>query len=298
MAHLSGAFSVGSLTIHQLSDGAERARRATWFNGIDPMVWAPAVGVSDSGALFSINYGCFAITGGGQVTLVDTGAGSRALQREGVEGAGQMMKRLAGIGIGRSDIDVVLQTHMHADHCGWLVDDDRETLGFPNANVYLHASELEYWTTPPSDDNPMSPFVRSRIEPVRAAGRISTFDHQCEVTAEVTAIPTPGHTPGHISVLVQSDGASALLLGDVAHHPIHLEHHDWLPRIDMDPQESIRSRGRMAALAVETDAIVTAPHMPILTLGRVIRVANQYKYISVQTPADHHRTDLEPQTRV
>jgi hypothetical protein len=48
-----------------------------------------------------------------------------------------------------------------------------------------------------------------------------------------------------------------------------MEHHDWLPVLDLDPPESIRSRGKMAAPAAERNALVTAPHMPILTLGRV-----------------------------
>jgi len=162
--------------------------------------------------------------------------------------------------------------------------------------VYVHETELKYWTTALSDDNKMSAFVRSRIDPVLRAGRITTFDRQFEVSTAVTALPTPGHTPGHCSVLVTSDGAQALLLGDVAHHPIHLEHHNWLPRIDLDPPESIRSRAKMAALAVETDALVTAPHMPILTLGRLRRRGGQYRYVAVEAPADPQITGFdEPQ---
>ena len=287
-----GSFRVGSLTVHQLSDGTERAPRASWFNGIGPTVWVPVVGVRDAAALFSVNYGCFVIAGRGPVTLIDTGVGSRGHERVRLEGAGQMMERLAEIGIGRNDVDVIVQTHLHSDHCGWLVDDDRGTLGFPHAIVHLQQRELEYWTTAASDDNPMSPFVRSRIDPLRAAGRISTFDDQLQVSPNITAIPTPGHTPGHASVVVESDGVSALLLGDVAHHPVHIEHHDWLPRIDMDPQESIRSRARMAALAADTNAIVTAPHMPIMTLGRVRRSGDHYKYIPIQTAADDHDADV------
>ncbi|MDE3100799.1 MAG: MBL fold metallo-hydrolase [Chloroflexota bacterium] len=181
-----------------------------------------------------------------------------------------MIERLAEIGIGRADVNVVVQTHLHADHCGWLLHEDGVTLGFPNATVFLHERELTYWTTSVSDGTPMSAFVRSRIEPMRAAGRMSLFDREFAVSAAVTALPTPGHTPGHCSVLVVSDGAHALLLGDVAHHPTHLEHHDWLPRIDLDPSESVRSRGKMAAVAASHRAVVTAPHMPILTRrGRI-----------------------------
>jgi glyoxylase-like metal-dependent hydrolase (beta-lactamase superfamily II) len=289
MTRLSGSFRIGTLTIHQLSDGAERARRASWFNGIDPSIWAPVVGVSGADALFPVNYGGFVITGDGHVTLIDTGFGSPARTRRELEGGGQMIERLSEIGVGRNDVDLVVQTHLHSDHCGWLVCDDGVTLGFPNATVHVHESEVAYWMSGASDNNGMSPFVRSRLAPVRAAGRLSTFDGEFAVSAAVTAVPTPGHTPGHSSVLVASNGAYALLLGDVAHHPVHLEHHDWLPRIDLDPSDSILSRAKMAALAAERDALVTAPHMPILTLGRVRRVGDGYRYLPERRPSDEEQ---------
>jgi glyoxylase-like metal-dependent hydrolase (beta-lactamase superfamily II) len=284
MARLSGSFRIGRLTIHHLSDGAEKARRDSWFSGIDPAIWAPAVGVAGPDALFSVNYGGFAITGDDHVTLIDTGFGAPARARAELEGGGEMMERLAEAGIRAKDVDLVVETHLHTDHCGWLVGDDGQTFGLPKATVYVHESELEYWTTARSDRNTMSALVRKRIEVVRAAGAIRTFGSEVALSDSVTVLPTPGHTPGHSSVLVTSEGQHALLLGDVAHHPIHLEHHDWLPRIDLDPAESIRSRAKMAALAVQTNAVVTAPHMPILTLGRLQKLGGSYRFTGVAPP--------------
>ena len=91
-------------------------------------------------------------------------------------------------------------------------------------------------------------------------------------------IPTPGHTPGHCSMLLTSQGEHLVILGDAAHHPVHLEHHDWIPEVDLDPAESTRSRGKIAALAVEKDALVTGGHFPILTLGHVRRVESGYRW--------------------
>ncbi len=256
-----------------------RAPRQSWFHRIDPAVWAPVLGVSGADALFTVNYGAFVITGDGHVTLIDTGFGPPARERTDLQGGGEMMHRLTEIGIERQSVDVIVQTHLHSDHCGWLVGDDGRSLSFPNAVVYVHEDEVRYWTTSASDTNAMSQFARGRIEPVRAAGGLQTFKNECEISNSVTALPTPGHTPGHCSVLVRSNDQYALLLGDVAHHPVHLEHHDWLPRIDLDPPSSIRSRERMASLAVERNAIVTAPHMPILTLGHLQRRNGGYRYV-------------------
>ena len=284
MPRLSETFRVGNLMVSQFSDGVMTGPRQSWFNGIDPAIWMPVLGVTSPDTPFPVNFGGFVVTGDGHVTLIDSGWGVPARTMANMTGGGQMLERLAELGIQPGDVDRIVQTHLHSDHCGWLVEDAGGQLTFPNATVYLHVRELEYWTSAASDDNQMAPFTRSRIGPVQAAGRVQTFDGEFAVSEAVTALPTPGHTPGHSSVLLTSGGEHVLLLGDVAHHPVHLEHHDWLPVIDLDPPESIRSRGKMAALAAERNALVTAPHMPILTLGRVRRVENGYKYEPERAP--------------
>ncbi|MDA1061934.1 MAG: hypothetical protein O2895_03360 [Chloroflexi bacterium] len=75
-----------------------------------------------------------------------------------------------------------------------------------------------------------------------------------------------------------SEGAHLVLLGDAAHHPIHLERHDWIPGVDLDPAESRRSRAKLARLAVEHDAVVTGGHFPILSLGKVRAVDGGYQW--------------------
>ena len=137
---------------------------------------------------------------------------------------------------------------------------------------------MNYWTSSASDDNPMAENVRRRINPVIAAGRVETTEGEYAVSEALTMIPAPGHTPGHCTVLAASQGTNLLLLGDAAHHPVHLEHHDWIPQVDLDPAESTRSRGKVARLAVEKDAIVTSGHFPILSLGRIREVEGGYKW--------------------
>ena len=107
---------------------------------------------------------------------------------------------------------------------------------------------------------------------------MQTFDGEHAVSDALTMVPTPGHTPGHCSVMLASQGEHLLILGDAAHHPVHLEHHDWIPGVDIDKAESRRSRAKLAALAADRDAVVTGGHFPILTLGKVRRVETGYRW--------------------
>jgi glyoxylase-like metal-dependent hydrolase (beta-lactamase superfamily II) len=95
-------------------------------------------------------------------------------------------------------------------------------------------------------------------------------------------VPTLGHTPGHTSYIVACGGGHLLITGDAAHHPVHFEHPDWVPGVDLEPERSKASRGVLSALAVERDALVTGGHFPILTLGRLRRTPDGYAWEYVQ----------------
>ena len=80
--------------------------------------------------------------------------------------------------------------------------------------------------------------------------RLVTDDHV--ITPEVRLIPTPGHTPGHVSVQIESGGSTAIISGDMVHHPVQIVHPDWpsVPDYDreaamaMPPRRRPGDRGR------------------------------------------------------
>lgn len=273
---LHGSFTVGRLRVHHVSDGLTFGNRRFWFNGIDPAVWMRPLGLSDPDTPFPVNFGLFVVTDGTWVTLVDCGFGPAIEELPEVRGGNQLLTRLAEIGIAPDQVDSIVLTHLHTDHCGQLVTElpsGEVTLTFPNATVHVQADELAYWTGPEADDNVMSPYVRSRMLPAVAAGKVAAFETTESAGPGVTALAMPGHTAGHTVVRVSDGGSTCYLVGDLAHHPVHFSYPSWLPAIDADPPRSIAARQRLADLAIADNAVVTAPHMPILTLGRLSRNA-------------------------
>ena len=278
MAELSGTFRVGGLEVAALSDGAPERELSGFFDGVDAADWTAALGISSPDDPVPFNFGVFLVRGDGHTTLVDAGYGAQGREMD-IPGGGELLTRIGECGVGFDEVDTIVITHLHGDHCGWLVNDDADgALTFPNASVYVHEQELAFWTGPDTDEHPMAGYARSRITPVQGAGRVQTFDGEHAVSDALTMVPTPGHTPGHCSVMLASQGEHLLILGDAAHHPVHLEHHDWIPGVDIDKAESRRSRAKLAALAADRDAVVTGGHFPILTLGKVRRVETGYRW--------------------
>ena len=276
MAMLRETFGVGDLTVHALSDGVGQRAPATWFDGIAPEVWSAAMGLASADETVPVNFGSFLIVGDGHTTLIDTGWGVEG-RSMGLEGGGGLLDRLAEVGIAREAVDRVVHTHLHGDHVGWNVDEAGAPT-FPNATMYVHRTDLEFWTGPEGLASRFGDAIRRCVLPLVAAGRFETFEGEAMLSSALTAIPAPGHTPGHSAMLLASGGAQVLVMGDAAHHPVHLEHHDWIPGVDLDPAESRRTRARLAALAADRAALVTGGHFPIPTFGRVRRVEGGYRF--------------------
>lgn len=276
MSRLLERFRVGSLDIAALSDGAPDRALGGFFNGIEPAEWMPAIGVTDPDQPVPFNFGAFLIRGDGRTVMVDSGYGPPAAAM-GVPGGGELLSRLRDLGVDPASVDTIVHTHMHVDHCGWDVDEAGQ-LNFPNAVVVVAEEELAYWTGLAPDANPQVPRAQEIIAAIEASGRLEPFSGEYPVSDSLTMLPTPGHTPGHASVLAASGGDRLLIMGDAAHHPVHLEHHDWLPAIDVEPADSQRSRAKLASLAADHGALVTGGHFPILTLGRVRRVETGYRW--------------------
>jgi glyoxylase-like metal-dependent hydrolase (beta-lactamase superfamily II) len=261
---LSATFQVGALSVTHLSDGSAHRPRPNWFTGAAPEEWLPAVGLAHPQEPLTVTFGAFLVRGDGHTTLVDTGLGAGARDDPGLTGGGELLERLAEQGVQPGEVDTIVQTHLHADHCGHLATDGVPT--FPQATVYVHADELAYWTGGDPRPAGMAAQVREVLTPVLNAGLVTTFDADTALSEAMTVMPAPGHTPGHSVVWLRSLGREAVLLGDLAHHPAHLEHHDWFHQLEHDHERSRRSRARISGLAARAGAVVTAVHMPILTL--------------------------------
>ena len=280
----AASFRVGALEVVQLSDGSFGRDARNFFDGVDAGAWTSACGISAPEEPVPWAYSGYLVRGDGHTTLIDTALGERPCE-PGILSCAEFPQRLAECGVEPADVDVLLHSHLHWDHVGWDVTRDG-AVAYPGAEVRLSGAELDFWMTP----HPQAPerhvlFANEHFRPLLDAGQVRTFDGDAEVTPSITMIATPGHTPGHTVQLIRSEGEALILVGDAMHHWTHVEHHDWLSIHEWDPEQSRDARRRICELAIETDALVTGPHFPLLTVGRVRRDGSGYRYEQVRLPS-------------
>lgn len=279
MARLSGRFRLGEFDVTAVSDGIGGQDPQDWFPSVDAGEWMAAVGAVDQTAKLPVNFGSFLVRGGGRTYLIDSGNGARTRGQH--EGAGELLERLGEYGVGPDQIDRVLLTHLHGDHVGWNVREDGQPT-FPNARYLVSQVECDYWLSPTAPVERGAVFSQSQTRPLIDARQLDTFEGEHEVAAGLTMIPTPGHTAGHCSVLLSSAGERLIILGDVAPHPVHLEHPDWRPVFDHEPDRAAETRRVVASEAAAAGTLLTGGHFPILSVGRLRRVETGFRWELVE----------------
>ncbi|MEM9131340.1 MAG: MBL fold metallo-hydrolase [Actinomycetota bacterium] len=182
---------------------------------------------------------------------------------------------LTAAGFPPESIDQVVCTHLHVDHVGWntrLVDGDWVPT-FPNALYLFGRAEYEYWATA-EDAAAYGDVMGDSVAPVVDAGLALMVDSDHLLTPEVQLEPTPGHTPGHVSVRISSVGSTAVITGDMLHHPIQIARPSLCSSADVDAPCAAATRRAAFRRWADSDALVIGSHFAGPGAGRLRPIAD------------------------
>jgi glyoxylase-like metal-dependent hydrolase (beta-lactamase superfamily II) len=175
---------------------------------------------------------------------------------------GPFLDRLSDAGFPPENIDVVLCTHLHADHVGWntRLEGDQWVPTFPNARYLFARTEFEHAKVDTMIDQEAT--YLDSVKPIVDAGLADLVEMDHRICAEVSLVPTPGHTPGHCSIRVVSEGVEALISGDMIHHPIQIAEPDVCTHSCWNKEMTRATRRSLFEETVDTGALLLGSHFP------------------------------------
>jgi glyoxylase-like metal-dependent hydrolase (beta-lactamase superfamily II) len=255
---------LGDLEFHIVNDGTFRLDGGAMFGVIPRPMWE-RVAPPDERNRILMAMNSLLIRAGGKTIVVETGAGDKwdDKRREiyGFEGEARLPEQLAARGVRPENVDIVVNTHLHFDHCGW---NTRRLNGnavpmFPNARYVVQRGELEHAHHPSERDR--ASYFPENFEAMEASGQWWLLDGDQEIAPGVELLRVPGHNADMMCVKLSGGGKTAMLLADLAPTAAHLPA-PWIMGYDLYPLQTLENKKQWIPRLVREGWLAIFAHDP------------------------------------
>jgi glyoxylase-like metal-dependent hydrolase (beta-lactamase superfamily II) len=269
--------TVGALKVHAIQAGGQRLDGGAMFGVVPKPLWERRI-PADARNRIPLGMRCLLVEHPSGLVLIDSGLGNKenekfidiyGVENRGANGRTALEDGLAQLGMRPDDVSLVINTHLHFDHGGgntWRDEAGAIRPTFPKARYVVQRGEYEYATH--TNERTAASYFNANFVPLSDAGVLDLIEGEREVVAGIRVMNSPGHVPFHQSVLIESDGAAALFLGDLVPTAAHLPL-PWIMGYDVEPLVTLESKRTILARAVEEEWLVVFEHDATVAWGRV-----------------------------
>jgi glyoxylase-like metal-dependent hydrolase (beta-lactamase superfamily II) len=255
--------TLGDFELSIFSDGTYPLDGGAFFGVIPKVMWSRKA-ASDERNYVQAGLNSLLIRTGKQNVLVETGMGNKLSERM-IKFYGQpaqLLANLAAAGVAPEDIDIVINTHLHFDHCGWNTirnKDGKIVPTFPRAKYYAPEGEWQYARNPSERDS--ISYIPDNYDPLVQSGQMSLLKGSEQIIPGITVKTFPGHTAHMQGVIVESAGRTACYTSDLIPTTAHIDI-AWGMAFDLYPLQTIESKKRYYAKAIPEKWLTVFTHDP------------------------------------
>jgi glyoxylase-like metal-dependent hydrolase (beta-lactamase superfamily II) len=273
---------IGVIDIFPLSDGRFRLDGGAMFGVVPKVLWEKCCPADDRNRI-ALSLTCLLIHAHGKNILVDTGLGGKTDRRFqemfSVERSPTLTASLKQHGLAPEDIHLVINTHLHFDHAGGNTVGSNGDLrpAFPRARYVVQRGEYEDAVS--ANERTRASYRAENISPLTQTRHWELVEGETELVPGVSVIVTTGHTRHHQSIKIESEGQTALFLGDVIPTVSHLP----LPYImgyDLYPLQTLETKRWLLQTACEQRWLLVFEHDPQVQMGYVHKDVEGKYYLS------------------
>jgi glyoxylase-like metal-dependent hydrolase (beta-lactamase superfamily II) len=273
--------TLGDFELTVFSDGIYLLDGGAFFGVIPKIMWSKKV-AADERNYVTTGLNSLLIRTGKQTVLVETGMGNKLSERM-VKFYGQpakLLDNLAAGGVAPDDIDIVINSHLHFDHCGWNTVRDKNgkiVPTFPRAKYYAPEGEWQYARRPSERDG--ISYISDNYDPLVASGQMTLLKGGEEIVPGISVKTFPGHTASMQAVIVNGNGrgshvsqnrrdvghpispSTACYISDLIPTTAHIEL-AWGMGFDLYPLQTIESRKQYYGQSIPERWLTVFTHDP------------------------------------
>jgi glyoxylase-like metal-dependent hydrolase (beta-lactamase superfamily II) len=262
--------TLGDFELSIFSDGTYPLDGGAFFGVVPKVMWSRKV-EADERNYVTAGLNSLLIRTGKENVLIETGMGNKLSERM-VKFYGQpakLLDNLAAGGVAPEDIDIVINSHLHFDHCGWNTVRDKKgkiVPTFPRAKYYAPEGEWQY-ARKPSERDSIS-YISDNYDPLVASGQMTLLKSGEEIVPGISVETFRGHTAGMQGIIVRSGGKTACYTGDLIPTTAHIDI-TWGMGFDLYPLDTIENKKRYYARAIPQKWLTVFTHDPKMPWAHV-----------------------------
>ena len=252
--------NLGDFELTVLSDGTYWLDGGAMFGVIPKPLWNKRKPADELNRI-TLGLNSLLIRGGGKNILVETGIGPKLEEkRQKIYGNhAALLQSFETAQLSPDEIDIVINTHLHFDHCGWntYYKDGKPVPTFPRATYFAQQGEWEHAQVQHERD--AVSYMTDNYNPLLQSGQMKLLNGDAVIVPGVRVKLFPGHTHHMQAVIVESQGKTACYISDLIPTTAHLDPL-WVMGYDLDPITCIDNRKKFYETAIPEKWLVAFTH--------------------------------------
>jgi len=263
--------TLGDFELTAVSDGIYQLDGGAFFGVVPKPMWEKKVKADDNNHV-PTGLNSVIVRTGRHTILIETGIGNKLPDRM-IRFYGQPAKLLDNLhaaGVAPEDVDVVINTHLHFDHCGWntIWKGDQIVPTFPKAQYFVQQGEWQHGRRQHERD--AISYISNNYDPLIQSGQMHLLYGDDEILPGIFVKIFPGHTQNMQAVILKSGGKTACYISDLIPTTAHMDL-TWVMAFDLFPLQTIESRKRYYAQSIPEKWLTMFTHDPNIPWAYVER---------------------------
>jgi len=256
------SISLGDFELTAVSDGHYVADGGAFFGVVPKTLWERKVKADELNRI-KVSCNSLIVRTGEKTVLIETGTGNKLPEK--MKGFFQpeekLVENLHTAGVAPEDVDIVINSHLHFDHCGWntVYRNGKTAATFPKAKYFAPEGEWRHGTLQLERDRVS--YISDNYDPLIQSGQMQLLKGDCEIAPGVSVVVYPGHTRNMMGVFIRSGGKTACYISDLIPTTWHLDV-TWVMAYDLFPLETIENRKKYYSRAVPERWLTIFTHDP------------------------------------
>jgi glyoxylase-like metal-dependent hydrolase (beta-lactamase superfamily II) len=188
-----------------------------------------------------------------------------------------LLENLRATGVAPEEINIVINSHLHFDHCGWntVYTNGAAVATFPNAKYFAPEGEWRHALLQTERDRVS--YLSPNYDPLIQSGQMRLIDGNAEITPGISVEVWPGHTRNMWAVFIRSAGMTACYISDLIPTTWHLDP-VWAMAYDLFPLEVLDNRKRYYARAIPEQWLTIFTHDPNVPWAYIAQKDNKFSF--------------------